>query len=172
MGFVRVTGYNQSDLDAAYQRGVADGEASGYDDGYEDGYDDGSAFVTGNPTIIVATDSIDPSIQMIINADTEDDLDISIYNTTDHSLGIIVNGSMSGANQVATIGATSMESLVGRTYEFPSGSTLHFKQDKIGGVENREGSIFLAIIGAYSNFTNGITWIDSEDRTEGSATFE
>ena len=166
MGFVRVCGYGQSDLDNKYQ------------EGYDDGYDDGATDVTSNPCMILAKYSDDETHTTIINADREDDLDIHILNNTAHNLMIILNGSMSGANQSVTISVNgevveTIDWLIARTITFPVGGDLHFYQDKVGGTENEEGSIFLTITGKRSNdsFTNNIIWTDSEDKTEGTATF-
>lgn len=170
MGFVRVSGYSKSALDNKYQEG--------YDDGYAEGYDDGASDVTANPCMILAKYSDDPTHTTIINADTEDDVDVHILNNTTHDLMIILNGSMSGDNTSATISVNGtvvmdIDWLIARTITFPSGGDLHFYQDKIGGTTNQEGSIFLTITGKRSNdsFTNNIIWTDSEDKTEGTATF-
>jgi len=170
MGFVRVCGYGQSDLDNKYQEG--------YNDGLAAGYDVGAADVTANPCMILAKYSDDETHTTIINADREDDLDIHILNNTAHNLMIILNGSMSGTNQSVTISVNgevveTIDWLIARTITFPVGGDLHFYQDKVGGTENEEGSIFLTITGKRSNdsFTNNIIWTDSEDKTEGTATF-
>lgn len=169
MGFVRVSGYNQTDLDNKYQEG--------YDDGYPEGYDDGASDVTNNPTIILAADSRDPSNMVVINADSEDFVNVHVVNSTTHDLKIVVNGSMSGVNRSVTKtvnGVTTViDWIVASIYSFESGADLHFYQEKNGGSSNQEGSIFLTIIGKRSNdnYTNGIVWTSSEDKTEGTATF-
>ena len=165
MGFVRVAGYGQSDLDAAYARGLAEG------------FNAGAVDVTANPTMILAAYSDDPTHTTIINADSEDFLDIDIVNNTVHDLMIILNGSMSGINQSVTLTvngtSTVIDWLIARTITFPSGGILHFYQEKDQGSSNEEGSIFLTIVGKRNtdSFTNGIIWTDSEDKTEGTATF-
>ena len=165
MGFVRVAGYGQSELDAEYARG------------YADGFNAGAIDVTANPTMILAADSTDPTVLTPINADTEDDVNIHIVNNTTHNLMIILNGSMSGTNQSVTLTVngetTTIGWLIAQTITFPSGGDLHFYQDKVGGSTNEEGSIFLTIIGKRNtdDFSTNITWTGSEDKTEGTATF-
>ena len=171
MGFVRVAGYGQSELDAKYQ------------EGYDDGYDDGASDVTISPVIIRAQDSTDPNNWIIMNADHEDRVNVHIINSTTHALSIIINATMSGANQqhsitysdstVVDLNDSSIGGMVGNIIAFPSGSDLYFYQESDGGQTNEEGSIFLTITGKRSNddFTNYIYWTDSEDKTEGTATF-
>ena len=165
MGFVRVSGYNQTDLDNKYQ------------EGYDDGYDDGATDVTSNPCMILAKYSNDPTKTMVIDADREVDVNVHILNNTTHPLMIILNGVMSGRNPSATITvngeSTTIEWLIAQTITFPVGGDLHFYQEKVGGTENEQGSIFLTVTGKRGNdsFTNNIIWTDSEDKTEGTATF-
>ena len=90
---------------------------------------------------------------------------------------------MSGANQQHSITYSdlttvdlndqSIGGMVGNVIPFPSGSVLYFYQESDGGLTNNEGSIFLAITGKRANdaYTPGIVWTDSEDKTEGTATF-
>ena len=159
MGFVRVGGYSQTDLNNKYQ------------EGFSDGYDTGALFVTGNPVMIKAKDSMDPDNLLIINSDSEDFVDVTIFNNTGKTMKILLNATMSGNNIVKTLNGADIGWMIGVTLDFPSGGALHFYQDKTGGSSNQEGSIFLAVIGAYSSFTNNIIWTDSEDKTEGTATF-
>ena len=165
-----MSGYNQTDLDNKYQEG--------YIIGYAEGYDDGATDVTSNPTIILAAYSDDPTHTMVINADSEDAVNVHILNNTTHNMMIILNGSMSGTNRSVTISVNgavveTIDWLIARTITFPIGGDLHFYQEKVGGSSNDEGSIFLTITGRRSNdsFTNNIIWTDSEDKTEGTATF-
>ena len=166
MGFVRVSGYSKSDLDEKYQ------------EGYDDGYDDGATDVTANPVMILASYSDDPTHTMVIDADREVDVNVHVLNNTTHPLMIILNGVMSGDNQSVTISVNgevvrTIDWLIAQTIPFPVGGDLHFYQDKVGGTTNEDGSIFLTITGKRANdsFTNGIIWTDSEDKTEGTATF-
>ena len=169
MGFVRVSGYNQTDMDNNYQAGIeyADGRANPNSVNYKSGFRAGATQVAGNPAIVLASGHP-------INTDSEDSLDIHIYNNTSNTLTAIITGALNGPSgtNIKTLNGEDI-GLIGDgiSIAFPPNGDFHFKQNYNGGATNKEGNLYITVIGDYNTFDNQIIWNASTDGTTGTATF-
>lgn len=167
MGFVRVSGYNQTDLDNAYAQGVtdADGRANPSSVNYQTGYSAGATYVAQHP-VIVTNDRSTP-----IYSDHEDTVNVHIYNNTTNTLKFIIWGKMQGQNVVHTLNDTSIAIAWPTAYDFPPNGDLYLYQDGDGGASGDDGDIMIVVLGDYDTYQNLITWNDSMDTTSGNCTF-
>lgn len=134
---------------------------------YNKGYSDGATHVTGNPAIVLASGHP-------INTDSEDSLDIHIYNNTSNTLTAIITGSLNGATgtNVKTLNGEDIGFISdGISVSFPPNGDFHFKQDYNGGATNKEGNLYITVIGDYNTFDNQIIRNAGTDGTTGTARF-
>ena len=134
---------------------------------YNKGYSDGATHVTGNPAIVLASGHP-------INTDSEDSLDIHIYNNTTNTLTAIITGSLNGATgtNVKTLNGEDIGFISdGISIAFPPNGDFHFKQNYNGGATNKEGNLYITVIGDYNTFDNQIIWNAGTDGTTGTARF-
>lgn len=167
MGFVRVSGYNQTDLDNAYAQGVtdADGRSNPSSVNYQTGYSAGATYVAQHP-VWVTTD-----LDLPIKTDRDLDVNVHVYNNTTNTLKILIYGYFQGDNAVHTLNGVTISTHFPTMYDFPPNGDLYFYQEHYGGEDNPSGSIVLAVIGEYSSYQNLIVQDLENDRTTGSCTF-
>lgn len=134
---------------------------------YNKGYSDGATHVTGNPAIVLASGHP-------INTDSEDTLDIHIYNNTSNTLTAIITGALNGVSsaKIKTLNGVDIGSISdGAIISFPPNGDFHFAQRGDSGATNDEGNIYMTVIGDYTTFDNQIVRNASIDYTTGNATF-
>ena len=167
MGFVRVSGYNQTDLDNAYAQGVAyaDGRSNPSSVNYQSGYSAGATYVAQH-SVWVTTD-----LGMFIPSDRDLDVNVHIYNNTSNTLKILVYASLQGDNTEHTMNGVPIPVYYPTTHDFPPNGDLYFYQEHYYGTDNPDGRIYLAVIGEYSSYQNLIVMDLENDRTTGSCTF-
>ena len=167
MGFVRVSGYNQTDLDNAYAQGVAyaDGRSNPSSVNYQSGYSAGATYVAQHPVWV--TNNFD----LPIPTDRDHSVNVHVYNNTSNTLKILIWATFEGENEVHTLNGTIISTVWPTTYDFPPNGDLYFYQEWDGGTDNPSGRICLAVIGEYSSYQNLIVTDIDDDKTTGSCTF-
>ena len=170
MGFVRVSGYNQTDMDNNYQAGMAAADARVNPDSasYSAGYSAGADYVVANPQMVSASNSL----MNVISAQWEDTVDIHIRNNSSNTLGIIMYGDPKGDGEtmIKTLNGVNVGALAGLTLSFPPNGDFRFYQEP-GSISNGNGVLFITVIGNYSNYSNTIYYNDDQARTYGEAVF-